>query len=54
MVWLQLKHFNLGKSAEQYAEADLLTVMLFADVRFEVEQKGLWFGKKTCQLAQAA
>ena len=44
----------MGIRIEQYAEADLLTVMLFADVRFDVDYKGLWFGKKACQLAQAA
>jgi hypothetical protein len=39
---------------EQFAEADLLTVMFFADIRFGVKYNGIWFGKKTCQLAQAA
>jgi len=39
---------------EQDAEADLLGVMLFADVWFDVKQKRLSFGKKACQLAQAA
>jgi hypothetical protein len=46
---------NIGRNRiEQDAEADLLAVMLFADDWFEVKQIGLWFGKKTCQLAQAA
>jgi hypothetical protein len=46
---------NLGRNRiEQDAEADLLTVMLFANVRLVVEQKSLWFGKKAHQLAQAA
>ena len=34
---------NIGiNRIEQDAEADLLAVMLFADVGFEVKQKGLW------------
>jgi hypothetical protein len=46
---------NIGRNRiEQDAETDLLTVMLFADVWFDVKQKGLWQGKKTRQLAQAA
>jgi len=42
------------REVEQIAEADLLAVMLFADVWFVVKLKGLWYGKKSCQLAQAA
>ena len=46
---------NIGRNRiEQDAEADLLAVMLFADDWFKVKQKGLRFGKKARQLAQAA
>ena len=44
----------MKNSAEQSAEADLLAVMLFAEVWFVVKQKGFWYGEKACQLAQAA
>jgi len=39
---------------EQIAEADLLAVMLFANVWFMVNTKGFRWSKKTRQLAQAA
>jgi hypothetical protein len=39
---------------EQDAEADLLTVMLFADVWSLIKLKGFRWSKKACQLAQAA
>jgi hypothetical protein len=41
-------------NVEQYAEADLLAVMLFADAWFMVSPEGFRWSKKTCQLAQAA
>jgi hypothetical protein len=39
---------------EQFTEADLLAVMLFADVWFVVKNKDSQYDKKTRQLAQAA
>jgi hypothetical protein len=39
---------------EQDAEADLLAVMLCANVGLLCNKKGLQSGKKACQLAQAA
>ena len=39
---------------EQDAEADLLAVMLFAYVRFNLNKKGLKKSEKSRQLAQAA
>ena len=51
-----LSHICQGEIyyVEQIAEADLLTDMLSADILFVVKYKGFRFGKKACQLAQAA
>ena len=43
-----------GKSVEQFVEADLLAVILFADLWFMVNPKGFRSSKKARQLAQAA
>jgi len=43
-----------GNRIEQDAEADLLAVMLFANVGLLCSKKGLQSGKKARQLAQAA
>ena len=46
---------NLGRNQiEQDAEADLLTVMLFANKWFIVQIMKKPIGKKACQLALAA
>ena len=43
-----------GNRIEQDAEADLLTVMLFANIGMRFSKKSLQSGKKARQLAQAA
>jgi hypothetical protein len=45
---------NKRIAAEQYAEADLLAVMLFANVWLMVRSEYFQWSKKTCHLAQAA
>ena len=46
---------NMGRNRiEQDAEADLLAVMLFANMGLLYSKKGLQSGKKARQLAQAA